>query len=98
MSVTMGGFILLVIAKNGGVYLSSTSQNSDSIGTGPRGFLKGFWLLILIDLGFLWTFVILMVPGWSILSHKVIAIALAFFWFAFSSVRVWIVGLSIYNE
>jgi hypothetical protein len=79
------------IGRSGGSILSPVNEDEISVtamvGTMNRlrAVFRQLAMIILVDIGVLWAFILIMLPEWPSLSGRVATIALTFLWFLFYS-------------
>jgi hypothetical protein len=95
ISIMIGAFALKFVAPDGGSALSPLNQYTG--GFPSTDTIYPLWsAIVFFNLGFIWMFILFMLPEWSLLSYKSIRITVTTVWVAISGTWLY-VGIMMYN-
>ncbi|KAE9366513.1 hypothetical protein N431DRAFT_429379 [Stipitochalara longipes BDJ] len=94
LTFMVGVYSLLVLSFRGGTALVTVNQLTDALGdddTTARlgGVFRSFAVIIAVNLALLWSFILIMLPEWSCLSHRTGRVALGTFCIVASGIHIW---------
>jgi hypothetical protein len=102
-SSEIGILSLMVLACNGGVelnpplQLTASSDKIIGIQSGVQSYVRLFGMMIAINIGLLWLFILLMLPEWFSSSNKIASGVKTFVWISFMVLNILLEGFLVYS-